>query len=114
MVLTVVVSPLLAPSLCDVFFVDHLTFPIEALVPLADVFNHRCQKVPKGEAIREISPGAIRGALHFVFFCGWYFFCSVDKTSKISQTAGGRPRWYPETLGHHSQMLVNIFNSVCK
>lgn len=73
-VLTVVVSPLLAPSLCDVFFVDHLTFLIEALVPLADVFNHRCQKVPKGEAIREISPGAIRGALHFVFFCGWYFF----------------------------------------
>ena len=30
---------------------------VEALVPLADVFNHRCQKVPKGEAVREVSGG---------------------------------------------------------
>lgn len=30
-------------------------FHLEALVPLADVFNHRCQKVPKGEAVREVS-----------------------------------------------------------
>ena len=28
---------------------------VKALVPLADVFNHRCQKVPKGEAVRELS-----------------------------------------------------------
>eukprot|EP00913_Durusdinium_trenchii_P027561 g25851.t1 len=30
-------------------------FHLEALVPFADVFNHRCQRVPKGEAIQAIS-----------------------------------------------------------
>ncbi|CAE7431248.1 SETD6 [Symbiodinium natans] len=30
-------------------------FHLEALVPLADAFNHRCQKVPAGETVREIS-----------------------------------------------------------
>eukprot|EP00435_Cladocopium_sp_Y103_P010874 s2665_g2.t2 len=48
-------------------------FHLEALVPLADVFNHRCQKVPKGEAVRELSGKAPQkqlgatGAAHDAF-----------------------------------------------
>ena len=38
--------------LLEAFAVDD--FHLEALVPLADVFNHRCQKVPKNEAVPEI------------------------------------------------------------
>ncbi|CAE7536147.1 unnamed protein product [Symbiodinium sp. CCMP2592] len=32
-------------------------YHLEALVPLADAFNHRCQKVPAGEVVREIQEG---------------------------------------------------------
>ncbi|CAJ1426126.1 unnamed protein product [Effrenium voratum] len=32
-------------------------FHLEALVPLADAFNHRCQRVPAGEKVKEIQPG---------------------------------------------------------